>query len=236
MLTEARYGVITLLDEMGVVQDFLASGITHEQSRQLWEVPWGARFFECFGGIVEPLRVRDFRSYSRSLGLPELHPPMPMSPVFSLVAAPVRHRARGVGILFLAEKEGGGEFTAEDEETLSMFASQAAMVIANARRYRDEQQARADLETLIDTSPVGVAVFDARTGAPKSFNQEAVRILDGLRSPEHPPEHLLGILTIRRADGREVSLETTSIAEGTERRRDDPGRGGRVSRSPTGAA
>ena len=36
-----------------------------------------------------------------------------------------------------------------------MFASQAAMVIANARRYRDERRARDDLETLINTSPVG---------------------------------------------------------------------------------
>ena len=46
-----------------------------------------------------------------------------------------------------------------------MFASQAALVIANARRYRDEQRARAGLETLIETSPVGVVVFDMRTGA-----------------------------------------------------------------------
>ena len=34
-----------------------------------------------------------------------------------------------------------------------MFASQAALVIANAHWYRDEQRARADLETLIHTSP-----------------------------------------------------------------------------------
>ena len=46
-----------------------------------------------------------------------------------------------------------GEFGQEDEETLVLFASQAAMVIANARRYREEQRARNDLETLINTSP-----------------------------------------------------------------------------------
>ena len=43
-----------------------------------------------------------------------------------------------------------------------MFASQAATAIANARTHRDEQQARADLEALVETSPVGVVVFDAR--------------------------------------------------------------------------
>ena len=46
-----------------------------------------------------------------------------------------------------------------------MFASQAALVIANARRHRDEQRARADLETLVNTTPVGVLVFDAEARA-----------------------------------------------------------------------
>ena len=87
-----------------------------------------------------------------------------------------------------------------------LFASQAALVIANARRYRDEQRARARLETLIDTSPVGVAVFDARTGAPLSFNREAVRIMEAVRLPDRPPEDLLQVLTVRRSEGQAVSL------------------------------
>ena len=37
-----------------------------------------------------------------------------------------------------------------------MFAAQAAVVIANARRYTEENRAKADLEALINTSPVGV--------------------------------------------------------------------------------
>ena len=44
-------------------------------------------------------------------------------------------------------------------------------MISNARRYRDGLRARTDLETLIDTSPVGVVVFDAGTGTPVSFNR-----------------------------------------------------------------
>ena len=67
----------------------------------------------------------------------------------------------------MGEKE--TEFTAGDEETLVMFASQAALVIANARRHRDEQRARADPETLVNTMPEGVLVLDARTvGKPRS--------------------------------------------------------------------
>ena len=55
-----------------------------------------------------------------------------------------------------------GIFSSEDEEVLVLFAAQAATAIANARTYRDEHRARADLEALVETSPVGVAVFDAR--------------------------------------------------------------------------
>ena len=93
-----------------------------------------------------------------------------------------------------------------------MFASQAALVIANARRYREEQRARADLETLVNTSPVGVVVFDAGTVVPSLINREALRIVNGLRNPDQSPEQLLEILTFRRADGREVSLKEYPLA------------------------
>ena len=105
------------------------------------------------------------------------------------------------------------EFTTEDEETLVMFASQAALVIANARRHRDEQRARADLETLIDTSPVGVLVFDAKTGGVTSVNREARRIVNDLCMPGGSAEQLLDALTFRRADGREISLEEFPLAQ-----------------------
>ena len=212
-LTGARYGVITLLDDAGRLQDFLSSGMTGEEARQLWDLPCGVQLFEYFGRISEPLRLPDLLDHVRSLGLPDFHPPLPVGPVVSFLSAPVLHRGERGGNVHVAEKEGGSEFTREDEETLVMFASQAALVIANARRYRDEQRAKADLETLINISPVGVVVFDARTGAPVSFNQEARRIVDGLRMPDQPPEQLLEVLTVRRADGRDVSLLEFPLAD-----------------------
>ena len=213
LLTDARYGVITTLDESGQPEEFLSSGVSSEESRQLWNLPerWG--LFDYLGNLQEPLRLKDFHTHTRALGLPEFHPPMPVSPSPSFLAAPIRHRGESVGYFFLAEKEGKWEFTPEDEETLVMFASQAALVIANVRRYQDEQRARISLETLIDTSPVGVAVFNAKTGAPISFNREAVRIIEALRMPNSLPEQLLDTLTVRRADGREISLQEFSLAQ-----------------------
>ena len=106
------------------------------------------RLFEYLGSISGPLRLPDLIGHIRSMGLPDLRPPMVVGLVFSFLAAPVLHLGERVGNIYLAEKEAGEEFTGEDEETLVMFASQAAMVIANARRHRDEKRARADLETL----------------------------------------------------------------------------------------
>ena len=116
-----------------------------------------------------------------------------------------------VGNFYLADKEGGQAFTREDEEVLALFASQAGAAIANARRHRAEQRARADLEALVDTSPVGVVVFDARTGHPVSLNREAKRIVGGLCLPDRSPEQLLEVLSWRRADGREISMATSPL-------------------------
>ena len=145
------------------------------------------------------------------MGLPEIGPPL--GPVGSFLGAPIRLRGVRAGNLYLSDKEGGGEFTPDDEETLAMFASHAAMAIANARRHREEQRARAYLETLIDTTPVGVVVFNAVTGVPVSLNREGRRLVDGLTNPGQTAEKLLDVLTFRRADGREISLREFPLAE-----------------------
>ncbi|MDE2938913.1 MAG: ATP-binding protein [Chloroflexota bacterium] len=207
-LTGSRYGAITVLGETGQLPDFIVSGLTPEEHRGLWEMPQGLGFFQYLSGLTTPLRLANITGYLSALGMGEFTPPIPVS---SLLVAPIRHLGVGVGTIYLAHETAGREFSQEDEDTLLMFAAQAALAIANARRHREERRARADLETLIDTSPVGVVVFDALTGAPKSFNREAMRIVDSLRDPDQTPEQLVDALTLRRADGRVVSLREFPI-------------------------
>ncbi len=208
-LTGARYGGIATLDESGQAQDFVTSGITADEHQQLAVWSDGPRLFEHLLDLPGPLRVRDLHAYVRSLGLSsDLLPPTK-----TLQGTPMRHRGVHVGTFFLGDKEGGQEFTSEDEEVLVLFASQAATAIANARTHRQEQRARADLEALVDTSPVGVVVFDARSGNLVSLNREAKRIVGGLRLPGRSAEELLEVITCRRADGREVSLEEFPLSQ-----------------------
>ncbi len=207
-LTGARYGLIATVDEAGEVQDFVSSGITPDEHRQLVDWPHGPQLFEHLRNLPGAVRLADLPGYIRSLGYP---PDL----IFSntLQATPMRHRGLHVGNFFLGEKEGGQEFTEEDEEVLVLFASQAATAIANARTYRDERRARADLEALVETSPVGVVVFDAGTGHAVSFNREARRIAEVLRTPGRAAEQLLEVIRCRRADGREVSLAELPLAQ-----------------------
>ena len=210
-LTGSRYGVITLIDDAGRIQDVVTSGLTPEDHRQLMELPDRMRFFEHLGSLEAPLRLRDFHSHIRSLGLPEFRPPMAVSSPLPFLGAPVSHRGEAIGAIYVGEKE--REFTPEDEETLVMFASQAALVIANARKHRDEQRAKTDLETLVNTAPVGVLVLDAGTGDPVSLNREARRIVSDLCMPDGSAELLLEVLTFRRADGREISLHEFPLTQ-----------------------
>ena len=210
-LTGARYGVMTLAGDSGEIEDFLSSGMTAEETGHLWDIEEGPQLLTYFSSLPEPLRVPDLVGHARSAGLPDFR--LPVGPVVSFLTAPILQQGEHAGNLFVAAKEGVDEFSREDEETLVMFASHAAMVIGNARTYRDEQRARADLETLINTSPVGVVVFDARTGAPVSFNREAERIVDHLREPDQSPEGLLDVISYQRADGQEISLRELPLSE-----------------------
>ena len=207
-LTGARYGAIATIDEAGAPQDFIASGFTADEHRNMVEWPDGPRLFEFCRDLPGPLRIPDVPAYVRSLGFsPDRLP----SKTFQ--GTPMRHLGVHVGNFYLVEKEGGEAFTDADERILALFAAQAATAIANARTHRAEQSARARLEALIETTPVGVVVFDVGTGDVVSLNREATRIVTSLCGPGQSAEQLLGVITCRRADGREIALDRLRLAQ-----------------------
>ena len=157
-LTGAGCSGITTMDASGQLQDFVTAGVSPEEYQRFLNLPHGPGLWEYLRAIPQPLR--DLAAHRGPLGFPD-----DSTLARSFLGAPIRHRGVHVGNFYLADKGGGQEFTREDEEVLAPFASQAGVAIANARKHRDEHRARADLEALIETSPVGVVVFDARSGA-----------------------------------------------------------------------
>ncbi|MCY3811485.1 MAG: response regulator [Gammaproteobacteria bacterium] len=206
-LSGARWGVIATFGGAGPPLDYVAAGLTPEELLRLRQLPDGVRIFQHLCNLPDPLRADDMTAYMRDVGLPDA--PQLSGP---MLVVPMRHRGVLVGGFLLAEKHGAVGFTDSDEELLVLFGAQAAAAVANARAHRNEQRARADLEALVETSPVGVVVFDARTGIPKSFNGEAARIVESLRIPGVPLERLPDTIVCRRADGREIVFAEFPIA------------------------
>jgi signal transduction histidine kinase len=64
----------------------------------------------------------------------------------AFLGVPVVIRGEAWGNLYLTEKEGGGDFTAEDEEAVVVLADWAAIAIENARLYGDAARRRDELE------------------------------------------------------------------------------------------
>ena len=206
-LTGARYGVIAAADASGAPREFTISGFAEDERGALLEWPDRHTLFAHLRSLAGPLRVPDLTAHLRALGFSTF----PVSPG-AFQATPMRHGEHYVGGFFLGGREGG--FTDADEETLVLFAQQAAAAIVNARAHRAERRARADLEALVETCPVGVVVLDAASGAPLTFNREARRIVAGELHIEGRSEaELAQVLICRRADGREETLDELRNAE-----------------------
>ena len=209
-LTRARYSLIVTIDETGEVREFVTSGLTPDEHRKLMAWPDGPRLFAYLRDLPGSFRLADLSDYFRSLGFSD-----ELAHLYSktLQGTAMRHRGIQVGNFFLGGKEDAPEFTAADEEMLELFASQVAAAIVNARAHQQERRARADLEVLIETTPVGVVVVDAGTRRPVSSNREADRIIEPLRTPGSPAEDLMDILTCRFDDGREIALNEFALAD-----------------------
>ena len=207
-LIGARFAAIVTIGAAGQPRKFVSSGLAPEEHQRLAGWSEGPQLFKYLLDIHGVLTLRDLRGYVRSLGFS-----LELLPANNLLAVPVRHQGIHLGNFFVAAKDGGSEFTSEDEEVLVLFASQAAAAIANARTHRHERRARANLEALVETSPVGVVVCDPSSGRPVSFNREAKRIFGRLCMPRESPEELLNVVTVRRGDGRELALAELSLAQ-----------------------
>ncbi|MDE0695199.1 MAG: response regulator [Boseongicola sp.] len=199
VLTGAAYGAIATVDRAGAPRDFVTTGFTEEERRSMETWPDGIRLFDHLVSLATPLRLPDLDAWTRTV----VRAPFPV-PCGAFQATPMRHRDSAVGGFFLGGKDGG--FTDADEAVLVLFAQQAAAALAHARAHHDEQRAKADLEALVETCPIGVAVFDA-TGRPLSFNREVRRILAVLEMADASPERLRELVVWRCGDGREVRLE-----------------------------
>ena len=145
-LTGARYAALGVVED-GHVIDFLTTGITPDERRAIGDLPHGRGVLGVLIETGRPLRLHDIADHPSSVGFPANHPPM-----HTFLGAPIRARGVVYGNLYLTEKQGGGDFTADDEETITVLAAQAGAAIANASLYRETRLRERWLEVVRDMS------------------------------------------------------------------------------------
>lgn len=143
-LTGARYAALGVIDQTGrELERFVTHGIGAETHAAIGDLPRGRGILGVLIRESRTLRLEDLSQDPRSVGFPPNHPPMK-----TFLGVPVMLRGVAYGNLYLTEKEGGAPFTAEDEELVTLLASQAAVAIENARLYESSREWARQLESL----------------------------------------------------------------------------------------
>ncbi len=114
---DARYAAVGVLDDNGNLKKFITVGMTESEIKKMAHPPVGF-----------PIRVPVIDKDPRSFGFPAHHPYMT-----SFLGVPIRAGERQLGQIYLTDKQGASEFTADDEMIIQMLAAHAAAAIQNAR-------------------------------------------------------------------------------------------------------
>jgi signal transduction histidine kinase len=159
-LTGAQYAALGVLDDRrNRLERFLTVGIDDATRRSLGDPPQGHGVLGELIRDPHPLRLPDVGAHPRSYGFPIGHPPMS-----TFLGVPVLLGGEAWGNLYLTDKAGGEEFTADDELAVVMLADWAAIAIANARRLEDVSNRRDELERTVGAMRATVEISRALAG------------------------------------------------------------------------
>ena len=143
-LTDARYAALGVVDPSGrSLERLLTTGMDRGTYEAIGNLPQGRGILGVLIRDAKPLRLHDISEDPRSVGFPANHPPMR-----TFLGAPIVLRGVAYGNLYLTEKAGGADFTAEDEDLTRLLAAQAAVAIENARLYESSTRWLRQLEGL----------------------------------------------------------------------------------------
>jgi len=143
-VTDAQYAALGVIDLAGTgLERFVTYGMTDEVEKQIGDPPHGRGILGVLIRDARNLRLHDLSEHPRSVGFPPGHPPM-----HTFLGVPILLRGVAYGNLYLTEKDGGDDFTEDDEEFVSLLAAQAAVAVENARLYESATSWSRQLESL----------------------------------------------------------------------------------------
>ncbi|MFI9561231.1 sensor histidine kinase [Nonomuraea endophytica] len=134
-LVDAAYGALGLVGAEHELIQFIPVGLSQEEIAAIEHWPHGLGLLGLLIKRPQPLRLARISDHPASYGFPPGHPPMG-----SFLGVPLRVRDNVFGNLYLTEKRGGADFTAEDEAVVIALATAAGVVIENARLYEESRR------------------------------------------------------------------------------------------------
>jgi signal transduction histidine kinase len=197
-LTGAHYVALGVVDREGSgLERFVTHGVTLEERAAIGNEPRGRGILGVLISDARPLRLANLAHDPRSVGFPANHPPMT-----TFLGVPILLRGVAYGNLYLTEKEGGAEFTAEDEEVVTLLASQAAVAVDNARLYEAVTRWSRQLESLNEIA----AALTGEVELPRQLELVTARLREllGARLVAVALPRDDGSLVIESATGSEV--------------------------------
>jgi signal transduction histidine kinase len=129
-LAGARYAALGIVDARGRIERFITAGLTIRERERIGPLPVGHGLLGLIIREGRTLRIPDIAAHPDSHGFPPHHPPMR-----SLLGVPITVRGRAIGDLYMTDKQGAAEFSAQDERLIELFARHAGIAIENARLH-----------------------------------------------------------------------------------------------------
>jgi signal transduction histidine kinase len=141
----AQYAALGVIGADGTLDQFIHCGMDADTVAAIGELPKGRGLLGALLESHETIRLADIADDPRSSGVPLEHPP-----ISSFLGVPIRSSSSVYGNLYLTNRVGEPEFSAEDETLLHALAATASIAIENARLYeqshRRQQWLRASAE------------------------------------------------------------------------------------------
>lgn len=148
---QAQYAALGVQGPDGKIKQFITVGMSAGEIRRIAHAPVGLGLLGALMDTDQTIRIPDIHADPRSVGFPKNHPAM-----IPFLGVPIRLRDEQLGQIYLTNKIGQPEFTADDEQVIQMLAAYAAVAIHNARLYEDLRR----LTVLEERERIGMDLHD----------------------------------------------------------------------------
>ncbi len=199
-LAGARYAALGVPDAEGGFSRFLVSGMTDREVEALGPLPRTHGLLEVMLETTESYRTPDIQEHPRFRGWwPAGHPDMR-----SFLGVPIVAAEGVIGAFYLTEKEGAGEFGADDQELIELLAAHAAIAITNAGLY----EASRELSIVSERNRLALELHD--TVSQKLFSLVLTAEAAGMQIERDPAAAAASVERVK-ALGREALDELRAL-------------------------